>query len=46
MIKLRDSETKEIIAEFKTVEEAIEYADEHDLACYIDCKDWMPELKN
>jgi hypothetical protein len=38
-IGLWNYETGELIAEFDTLEEAIEYAEEHDLKCYIKLKE-------
>lgn len=35
-VELKDSETHKVIATFDTIEEAIEYADLHDLKCFID----------
>lgn len=43
-IGLWDSETDKLIAKFDTVEEAIEYAEEHDLKCYIKAIDFAPEI--
>jgi hypothetical protein len=45
-VGLWDSETDELIAEFDTLEEAIDYAEEHDLKCYIKGKDAFPEMEN
>jgi hypothetical protein len=42
-VKLYDPQDN-VIAEFDTVQEAIDYAEEHDLECHIKVKEGFPDV--